>query len=124
MNGEELDENWDKLVLGAIGELIDPDNEVTGVRVIHKVRWLESSGTVSAGSIETLTRLPHSVYECAQNKRDKKDPGNSYRYEIWLRGLDRAKADDIRNRIVEVINSDTGSSRAAWTPIDFVYKKH
>jgi hypothetical protein len=61
---------------------------------------------------------------CEQNKRDKKDPGNSYRYEIWLRGLDRAKADDIRNRIVEVINSDTGSSRAAWTPIDFVYKKH
>lgn len=45
MNGEELDEYWDKLVLGAIGELIDPDNEVTGVRVIHKVRHrtLESS---------------------------------------------------------------------------------
>ncbi|KAJ8522043.1 hypothetical protein ON010_g17748 [Phytophthora cinnamomi] len=38
VGAQELDEFWEKLVLGAIGELIDPGNEVTGVRVIHKVR--------------------------------------------------------------------------------------
>ena len=37
VGAQELDEFWEKLVLGAIGELIDPGNEVTGVRVIHKV---------------------------------------------------------------------------------------
>ncbi|KDO18051.1 hypothetical protein SPRG_16575 [Saprolegnia parasitica CBS 223.65] len=31
-----LDELWDKLVLGMIGETIDPTNEVTGARVVHK----------------------------------------------------------------------------------------
>lgn len=35
---EALDEYWDKLVLGAIGETIDTGDEITGVRVIHKVR--------------------------------------------------------------------------------------
>lgn len=39
IGAEALDECWDKLVLGAIGETIDPGNEVTGVRVIHKVRF-------------------------------------------------------------------------------------
>ena len=37
VGAQELDEFWEKLVLGAVGELIDPGNEVTGVRVIHKV---------------------------------------------------------------------------------------
>ncbi|KUF98346.1 Acylpyruvase [Phytophthora nicotianae] len=77
----------------AIGELIDPGNEVTGVRVIHK-----------------------------NNKKDKKDSGNNYRYEIWLRGLSRAKADEIRNRTMDVVNS--GSSGAPWVSNEFVYKKH
>ncbi|KAF0698036.1 Aste57867_11317 [Aphanomyces stellatus] len=31
-----LDDTWDKLVLGMIGETIDPDTEVTGARIIHK----------------------------------------------------------------------------------------
>lgn len=38
IGAEALDEYWDKLVLGAIGETIDPGDEITGVRVIHKVR--------------------------------------------------------------------------------------
>ncbi|KUF67077.1 Methylglutaconyl-CoA hydratase [Phytophthora nicotianae] len=93
VGAQELDEFWEKLVLGAIGELIDPGNEVTGVRVIHK-----------------------------NNKKDKKDSGNNYRYEIWLRGLSRAKADEIRNRTMDVVNS--GSSGAPWVSNEFVYKKH
>lgn len=40
IGAEALDECWDKLVLGAIGETIDPGNEITGVRVIHKVRFV------------------------------------------------------------------------------------
>lgn len=43
MAGEELDECWDKLVLGAIGELIDPDVEITGLRVVHKVRCYQQT---------------------------------------------------------------------------------
>ncbi|OQR98512.1 hypothetical protein ACHHYP_08439 [Achlya hypogyna] len=31
-----LDELWDKVVLGMIGETIDPTNEITGARVVHK----------------------------------------------------------------------------------------
>ena len=42
MGAHELDEFWEKLVLGAVGELIDPGNEVTGVRVIHKVVLLSA----------------------------------------------------------------------------------
>ncbi len=37
LQAEELDDLWDKLVLGMIGETIDPDNEITGARIIHKV---------------------------------------------------------------------------------------
>ncbi|KAG9409187.1 hypothetical protein AC1031_019451 [Aphanomyces cochlioides] len=36
LQAAELDETWDKLVLGMIGETIDPDNEITGARIIHK----------------------------------------------------------------------------------------
>ncbi|RHY22537.1 hypothetical protein DYB25_005138, partial [Aphanomyces astaci] len=36
LQAEELDHLWDKLVLGMIGETIDPDNEITGARIIHK----------------------------------------------------------------------------------------
>ncbi|EEY64060.1 uncharacterized protein PITG_02580 [Phytophthora infestans T30-4] len=83
VGAQELDEFWEKLVLGAIGELIDPGNEVTGVRVIHK-----------------------------NNKKDKNNLGNNYRYEIWLRGTSRVKADEIRNKTLDVVNS--GSSGAPW----------
>ncbi|CAH0487816.1 unnamed protein product [Peronospora effusa] len=93
VGAEELDEFWEKLVLGAIGELMDPGNEVTGVRVIHK-----------------------------NNTKDRKDLGNNYRFEIWLRGASRAAADEIRNKTLEVVNS--GSLGAPWVSNEFSYKKH
>ncbi|OQS06904.1 hypothetical protein THRCLA_01068 [Thraustotheca clavata] len=31
-----LDDFWDKLVLGMLGETIDPANEITGARIVHK----------------------------------------------------------------------------------------
>ncbi|CAI5732192.1 unnamed protein product [Hyaloperonospora brassicae] len=93
VGAQELDEFWEKLVLGAVGELIDPGNEVTGVRVIHK-----------------------------NNKKDKKDAGNNYRFEIWLRGTSRSKADEIRNKTLEVVNS--GSAGAQWVSNEFLYKEH
>lgn len=91
VQAQELDDFWEKLVLGAIGELIDPGDEVTGVRVIHK-----------------------------NNKKDK--TGNNYRYEIWLRGLNRTKADEIRSKTQDVINS--GSPAQPWVSNEFMYKKH
>ncbi|ETV95132.1 hypothetical protein H310_11401 [Aphanomyces invadans] len=36
LQAEELDDLWEKLVLGMIGETIDPDAEITGARIIHK----------------------------------------------------------------------------------------
>ncbi|RLN27048.1 hypothetical protein BBJ28_00008211 [Nothophytophthora sp. Chile5] len=84
LGAQELDDFWEKLVLGAIGELIDPGNEVTGVRVLHK------------------------------NKEGKKDSGNNYRYEVWLRGTDRAKADEIRAQTAEVVNSGGASSLVTY----------
>ncbi|CAI5746534.1 unnamed protein product [Peronospora destructor] len=38
------------------------------------------------------------------NKKDKKDSSNNYRFEIWLRGVSRAEADEIRNKTLEVVN--------------------
>lgn len=56
------------------------------------------------------------------NKKDKKDSGNNYRFEIWLRGISRAKADEIRNKTLEVVNP--GSSGTPWVSNEFLYKKH
>ncbi len=92
LNAEALDECWEKLVLGAIGETVDPGNEITGIRVIHK------------------------------NKKDKKEPGNNYRFEIWLRSIDRTAADEIRTNVLESMN--TGNSGPAWAPREFGYKTH
>ncbi|DAZ97367.1 TPA: hypothetical protein N0F65_003390 [Lagenidium giganteum] len=92
LSPEVLDELWDKLVLGAIGEILDPGNEITGVRVIHK------------------------------NKKDKKEPGNNYRFEIWLRSQDRAVADEIRGRVIDCVNNNTKGAK--WVMRDFVYKNH
>lgn len=41
--GDVLDECWERLVLGAIGEVLDPDDEITGVRLLHKVQSIASS---------------------------------------------------------------------------------
>ncbi|GAB9468589.1 Eukaryotic translation initiation factor 4e [Globisporangium polare] len=92
IGAEALDECWDKLVLGAIGETIDPGNEVTGVRVIHK------------------------------NKRDKKESGNNYRFEIWLRTPDRSRADEIRALVLTCMN--TGNTGQLWKAGEFVHKNH
>ncbi|TMW56019.1 hypothetical protein Poli38472_008667 [Pythium oligandrum] len=89
---EVLDECWERLVLGAIGELFDPANEITGVRVIHK------------------------------NKKDKKEPGNNYRFEIWLRSTDRSVADEIRGRVLDVMNPQNPGP--AWVAREFVHKNH
>lgn len=64
IGAEALDEIWDKLVLGAIGETIDPGDEITGVRVIHKVRramasYVHACGSGSHDSLAVL--LPLSV---------------------------------------------------------------
>ncbi|CAI5737300.1 unnamed protein product [Peronospora destructor] len=79
VGAQELDEFWEKLVLGAIGELIDPANE--------------------------------------NNKKDKKDSSNNYRFEIWLRGVSRAEADEICNKTLEVVNP--GSLGAPWCLMNF-----
>ncbi|GLD94175.1 hypothetical protein PINS_up002786 [Pythium insidiosum] len=76
LNADALDECWERLVLGSIGEIFDPANEITGIRIIHK-----------------------------NSKRDK-DAGNNYRFEIWLRSTDRAIADEIRGRIIDAMNLD------------------
>jgi translation initiation factor 4E len=87
-NGPSLDELWTKLILGLIGETIDPDDEVTGARVIHK------------------------------NRKDT----DLFRFEIWLRSRDLAKADQIREAVLECMNS--GSTSQKLNSRDWAYKKH
>lgn len=58
-----------------------------------------------------------------QNKKvDKKDPGNNYRFEIWLRSTDRAAADEIRGKIIDVMNPQNPGP--AWVQREFVHKNH
>ncbi len=47
---------------------------------------------------------------------------NSYRFEIWLRTTDRTLADDIRGKIVEIMNPQNPGP--TWQPRDFTHKAH
>lgn len=33
-----VDATWDKLIMGLVGETIDPEDEITGARIVRKVR--------------------------------------------------------------------------------------
>jgi hypothetical protein len=55
VGAEVLDECWERLVLGAIGEVFDAGDEITGVRVIHKVRMQSPCGVHSCGKLHTRT---------------------------------------------------------------------
>ena len=56
-------------------------------------------------------------------KKDKKgEIENNYRYEIWLRTTDRALADEIRGKTLEVMNQQNPGR--AWQLTEFAYKEH
>jgi hypothetical protein len=53
--------------------------------------------------------IPVAAARHQNNKKDKKDSGNNYRYEIWLRGVNRAQADEIRNKTLDQLGQLRGA---------------
>jgi len=63
LNPEVVNDLWDHLLLGMIGETIDPEDEITGARIVHKFRkdpghfrfevWLRSRNRDIADKIRT-----------------------------------------------------------------------
>lgn len=63
------------------------------------------------------------MHATPQNKRDKKtEIVNNYRFEIWLRTPDRARADEIRSLVLSCIN--TGNSGQPWVVHNLIHKTH
>ena len=111
LTGPVLDKLWEITVLGAIGEQLDEGDEITGVRVIHKVQ------SVCPAAYSTEIMLLG-----LQNKKDKKDMVNFYRFEIWLRSQDRTKANQVLNRFLKLVNGTLDGDQ--WTTHDCQYKNH
>ena len=73
LNSERLNGVWDRLLLGLIGETIDPEDEITGARIVHSVHhepgnfrfevWLRSrdlevADKVRSGVMTCLNDVP------------------------------------------------------------------